>query len=76
MCIRDRFKRPRAAQKAIIDMSFNLGLTKLNKFVKMKKALQRNDYNAAADEMIDSNWYKQVKSRGPRMVKIMRSAAK
>ena len=72
----DLFKRPRAAQKAIIDMSFNLGLTKLNKFVKMKKALQRNDYNAAADEMIDSNWYKQVKSRGPRMVKIMRSAAK
>ena len=59
-----------------IDMSFNLGLTKLNKFVEMKKALQRNDYNAAADEMVDSNWYKQVKTRGPRMVAIMRSAAK
>jgi len=61
---------------AIVDMAFNLGLTKLNKFVDMKAALMNNDYNTAADEMVDSNWYKQVKSRGPRMVKIMRSAAR
>jgi hypothetical protein len=57
-------------------MSFNLGLTKLNKFVEMKKALQANDYQKAADEMVDSNWFKQVKTRGPRMVDIMRSASK
>ena len=30
----------------------------------------------AADEMVDSNWYKQVKSRGPRTVALMRQAAK
>ena len=35
-----------------------------------------NDYQKAADEMVDSNWYKQVKSRGPRMVAVMRSAAR
>jgi len=35
-----------------------------------------NDYQTAADEMVDSNWYKQVKSRGPRMVNVMRSAAR
>jgi lysozyme len=57
-------------------MAFNLGLTKLNKFEKMKAALGQNDYSRAADEMVDSNWYKQVKSRGPRTVALMRQAAK
>jgi len=61
---------------AIVDMAFNLGLTKLNKFKKMKAGLMNNDYQTAADEMVDSNWYKQVKSRGPRMVAVMRSAAR
>ncbi len=69
-------KRPEAVKMTLVDMAFNLGLTKLNKFVDMKKGLMNNDYNMAADEMVDSNWYKQVKSRGPRMVNVMRSAAK
>jgi len=69
-------KRPEAVKMALVDMAFNLGLTKLNKFVEMKKGLMNNDYNVAADEMVDSNWYKQVKSRGPRMVEVMRSAAR
>ena len=69
-------RRPEPVKKAIVDMAFNLGLTKLNKFKKMKAALGRNDYSTAADEMVDSNWYKQVKSRGPRTVALMRQAAK
>ena len=69
-------KRPDAVKMTLVDMAFNLGLTKRNKFVDMKKGLMNNDYNMAADEMVDSNWYKQVKSRGPRMVDVMRSAAK
>ena len=69
-------KRPEAVKMTLVDMAFNLGSTKLNKFVGMKKGLMNNDYNTAADEMVDSNWYKQVKSRGPRMVQVMRSAAK
>jgi lysozyme len=69
-------KRPEAVKMTLVDMAFNLGLTKLNKFEKMKTGLMNNDYNVAADEMIDSKWYKQVKSRGPRMVQVMRSAAK
>ena len=72
----DLAKRPEAARMAIVDMAFNLGLTKLNKFKKMKAGLMNNDYQTAADEMVDSNWYKQVKSRGPRMVAVMRSAAR
>ena len=69
-------KSPEAVKMPLVDMAFNLGLTKLNKFVDMKAGLKNNDYNVAADEMVDSNWYKQVKSRGPRMVQVMRSAAK
>tara|TARA_R100000353_G_scaffold84859_1_gene63313 strand:+ start:4387 stop:4914 length:528 start_codon:yes stop_codon:yes gene_type:complete len=69
-------QRPEAARMAIVDMAFNLGLTRLNKFKKMKAGLMNNDYQTAADEMVDSKWYKQVKSRGPRMVNVMRSASK
>ena len=67
--------RPEPAKKAIVDMSFNLGLTKLNKFEKMSEGLQADDYNKAADEMVDSEWYKDVKNRGPRTVSLMRSLA-
>ena len=69
-------KRPETVKKAIVDMAFNLGLTKLNKFVDMKAALGQNDYKTAADEMVDSKWYKQVKTRGPRTVALMAAAAK
>ena len=69
-------KRPESVKKAIVDMSFNLGLTKLNKFKKMREGLEANDYSTAADEMVDSEWFKQIKSRGPRTVGLMRSAAK
>jgi lysozyme len=67
--------RPKNVQMALIDMSFNLGYNKLNTFKKMKAALEKNDYSTAADEMVDSKWYKQVKTRGPRTVELMRSAA-
>ena len=69
-------QRPEAARMAIVDMAFNLGLTRLNKFKKMKAGLMNNDYQTAADEMVDSKWYEQVKSRGPRMVNVMRSASR
>jgi lysozyme len=69
-------KRPEKVKKAIVDMSFNLGLTRLNKFKKMREGLEVDDYSKAADEMVDSEWYKQIKSRGPRTVDLMRSSAK
>ena len=67
--------RPKNVQMALIDMSFNLGYNKLSTFKKMKAALEKNDYGTAADEMVGSKWYKQVKTRGPRTVALMRSAA-
>ena len=68
-------RQPPVVQKVLIDMAFNLGLTKLNKFEKMREALLEGDYNKAANEMIDSKWYNQVGNRSKRLVKMMRSAA-
>jgi len=61
-------KRPEGVKMALTDMSFNLGLTKLNKFEKMQDALRQDDYRTAAVEAQDSDWFKQVKTRGPRTV--------
>ena len=41
----------------------------------MIAALKNLDYNTAADEMVNSNWYKQVKNRGVEDVNLMRAAA-
>lgn len=65
--------RPHNVRVAILDLSFNLGRDKLFTFKKMRKALENNDYEAAAAEMQDSKWFNQVKTRGPRMVNIMKN---
>jgi len=57
---------------ALVDMAFNLGRPRLVKFKRMIGAVQRADWNTAADEAMDSKWYNQVKSRGPRVVSLIR----
>ena len=69
-------RQPPVVQKVLLDMAFNLGLTRLNGFVEMRKALIKGDYNKAAKEMIDSKWYNQVGNRSKRLVDMMRSAAR
>ena len=66
-------QRPEAVKMTLVDMAFNLGLTKLNKFKKMKQGLMNNDYQTAADEMVDSRWYRQVTNRADRLVERMRN---
>ena len=53
-----------------------MGRPRLSKFKGMKRGVDARDWNSAADEMVDSEWFKQIKSRGPRTVGLMRSAAK
>ena len=65
---------PAPVQRVLVNMTFNLGRTRLSKFKNMVKAVQSHDWNAAADEMVDSRWYRQVKSRGVELVELMRSA--
>jgi len=54
-------------------MMFNMGRTRLSKFKGMKRGVDSRDWNAAADEMVDSNWYRQVTNRADRLVMRMRN---
>ena len=54
-------------KRAIINMVFNLGLTKLLKFKKFIAAMESLDYKEAGKEMLDSRWAKQVGNRADRL---------
>ncbi len=66
---------PEEAQRIIANMLFNVGLPRLSKFVGMKRGVDARDWNAAADEMVDSRWYNQVTNRADRLVERMRALA-
>ena len=63
---------PEEVQLIIANMMFNMGLTRLSKFKGMKRGIDDCDWQAAADEMVDSRWYRQVTNRAERLVKRMR----
>jgi hypothetical protein len=58
----------------VVDMMF-MGEAAFAGFKNMIAALKNLDYNTAADEMVNSNWYEQVKNRGVEDVALMRGAA-
>ena len=60
-----------ARQYVLIDMCFNMGISKLLAFKKMLKALKNNDYSLAAKEMLDSKWAAQVPERAKELSEIM-----
>ena len=64
---------PEEVQLIIANMMFNMGLTRLSKFKGMKRGVDNRDWNDAADEMVDSAWYRQVTNRAERLVKRMRA---
>ena len=63
---------PEEARQIIANMMFNLGRPRLSKFVGMKRGVDVKDWNSAADEMVDSRWYRQVGARADRLVNRMR----
>lgn len=79
-------KLPRNAQRIVVNMSYNLGLTKLNKFNDFRAALQDavnameiGDRRAtimafqnASNEMVDSKWFNQTGNRSRDLVYSMR----
>lgn len=65
-------KQPDKIKIVLIDMSFNLGLTKLNQFVNFRKALTDRDYLKAVDDMVDSRWYHQVGNRSKELVEMVK----
>jgi len=48
---------------AMVDISFNLGQTRLRLFVRALAAMESGDYKEAATEFLDSRWAKQVGGR-------------
>ena len=60
------------ARKAVlINMTFNMGIEKLLKFVQTLSAVESGEYKFAAAHMLDSVWAKQVGNRAIELSKIM-----
>ena len=64
---------PEEAQQIIANMMFNLGRPRLSAFKGMKAGVDSRDWNEAADQMVDSRWYRQVGARAERLVERMRN---
>jgi len=60
-------------QRAFVDLRFNLGPGTFRQFKGMFAALNDRDYDAAADHLKASLWYRQVGRRGPRIVHMVRT---
>jgi len=54
-------------QRVILNMVFNLGLTKLLNFKKFLAAMEAEDWEEAGKQMLDSRWAKQVGNRADRL---------
>ena len=64
---------PEEVKRIIANMMFNMGRPRLSKFTGMKARVDSRDCNKAADEMVDSRWYRQVTNRAERLVERMRN---
>ncbi len=62
-----------ARQEVLVNMAYNLGRSRLGKFVNTRRAIAEADWQWAAEEMLDSKWAKQVKGRALRLAEIMRA---
>jgi lysozyme len=60
-------------QEALVNMVFNLGLTRFLQFKKTLAYLAEGRYPEAADEMLDSKWARQVKNRAIELSEMIRT---
>jgi lysozyme len=58
-------------KRVLVDMGFNLGISRLMKFRRMLAALETGNWSQAAVEMMDSRWARQVGSRAERLKLMM-----
>ena len=68
----EKLNEPR--QAVILDMVFNMGVTRFNAntWVKTFAAIQNEEWEKASNEMLDSKWAKQVGQRAIRLSQMMR----
>jgi lysozyme len=60
-------------REAMINLCFNLGLTKLRKFVNALEAMKQRNYNKAAAEFLNSKWANQVGERSREVAHMIRT---
>ena len=60
-------------REAMINLCFNLGLTRLRKFEKALAAMSIHNYEEAANEFLDSRWAKQVGNRSKEVTEMIRT---
>lgn len=71
--VKDLSSHPEEVQLVIIDMAYNLGGPRLSNFTKMIDALNKRDYQRAAEEMKNSRWFNQVGQRSQHHVNLISS---
>lgn len=67
--MRRSVRPPARVESAIINMAFNMGRGRLAGFKRMWAALAAEDYAAAAREMLDSRWARQVGNRATELAR-------
>ena len=63
---------PQKIKEVIIEMTYHLGLSGMLKFKKMIASMKEKNWQLAAEEMKDSLWYKQTKSRCEQLAQIVK----
>jgi len=59
-------------QRVLINMTFNLGSTRLSLFKNFLSAVEAKNWDTASAEMLDSKWANQVGDRAVRLADMMR----
>ena len=62
---------PDTWKRVLIDMCFNLGISRLLQFHRMLNAMSDGDAQAVVIEMRDSKWYRQVPNRANTLIRII-----
>ncbi len=60
-------------QAVMVDMTFNLGLSRLTQFHKMFAAIEHQDWETTGNEMLNSRWARQVGQRAQTLSQMMTS---
>ena len=61
--------------QTLVNMVFNLGISRLAQFTKTMSLIHDGEYDAAATEMLDSRWAKQVGNRAIELSEQMRTGS-
>ena len=66
---------PTECRLILANMMFNMGLSRMSRFLRLLAAVEERRWEKAADEMLDSKWATQVPARSGRLVTRMRALA-